>query len=352
MPGQVAVYGAGTFGRSLVDALLGQGIDVVALLDRNPVGSHRGIPLVHPEEWRSPGGCATVLGLHNPGVPSGDVAHELSALGHTTVLSAVQAAAWLGQRGVALEHYWLTSGVEVYEAQRPQIDRVDSLLQDEVSRELLATLVRYRQVGDLASLPRPLPLVEQYFAPELLGRISLARIVDCGAYDGDTLRALSDRGVSPEWILALEPDPMNFDSLCRVKESTGLAALCLPVGAWSASVLLRFTGDGSSSSSITDEGAMTIQAVTLDALLPASWDPTYIKMDIEGAEIPALEGAAATIARTTPSLAISVYHRPADLWEIPLWVDRVCPGRYDFYLRQYGENCFETVLYCLPREVA
>jgi uncharacterized protein YqjF (DUF2071 family) len=75
---------------------------------------------------------------------------------------------------------------------------------------------------------------------------------------------------------------------------------------------------------------------------------TFIKMNIEGAEIDALKGAARTIRRWQPKLAISAYHRPSDLWRIPRLV-RWLSESYGLYLRQHDGGVIETVLYGLPR---
>ncbi len=72
-----------------------------------------------------------------------------------------------------------------------------------------------------------------------------------------------------------------------------------------------------------------------------------LKMDIEGAEQQASRGASQTIQTHRPVLAVSLYHRPADLWEIPLLIEEISPG-YRMYLRVYGDMLLETVLYCLP----
>jgi hypothetical protein len=72
-------------------------------------------------------------------------------------------------------------------------------------------------------------------------------------------------------------------------------------------------------------------------------------MNIEGAEIDALDGARRTIARCLPKLAISAYHRPNDLWRIALLV-REMSSKYELFLRQHDGGVIETVLYALPRE--
>ena len=75
----------------------------------------------------------------------------------------------------------------------------------------------------------------------------------------------------------------------------------------------------------------------------------FIKMDTEGAELPALRGAKQTIQRHKPKLAISVYHRLADFFEIPEFLDSLGCG-YGFFLRHYTIHAEETVLFAAPRQ--
>ena len=70
-------------------------------------------------------------------------------------------------------------------------------------------------------------------------------------------------------------------------------------------------------------------------------------MDIEGAELAALGGAQKTILRDKPRLAISVYHRPSDIWTIPRKLLSIHPD-YKIYLRHYTESVYETVMFFIP----
>ncbi len=78
---------------------------------------------------------------------------------------------------------------------------------------------------------------------------------------------------------------------------------------------------------------------------------TVVKMNIEGAELHALRGSAATLLRHKPKLAIAVYHRPSDLWEVAEVVNEIVPG-YEFHLRQHNGGVIETVLYGKHRDAA
>jgi FkbM family methyltransferase len=75
----------------------------------------------------------------------------------------------------------------------------------------------------------------------------------------------------------------------------------------------------------------------------------FIKMDIEGAELEALKGAADTIKRFRPKLAISVYHKPEDLFVIPEYIVSLCPD-YQFYLGQYSFWRDEIIFYAKPKK--
>lgn len=56
--------------------------------------------------------------------------------------------------------------------------------------------------------------------------------------------------------------------------------------------------------------------VRLDDALKGE-DATFIKMDIEGSEVAALRGAEEILRTQKPQLAICVYHKTSDFWEIP-----------------------------------
>lgn len=70
----------------------------------------------------------------------------------------------------------------------------------------------------------------------------------------------------------------------------------------------------------------------------------FLKMDIEGSELGALQGGELSLRRWRPRLAISLYHRPEDFFSIPLWLNSLDCG-YRFFLDHYTIHHEETVLY-------
>ncbi|MCC5830821.1 MAG: FkbM family methyltransferase [Phycisphaeraceae bacterium] len=76
--------------------------------------------------------------------------------------------------------------------------------------------------------------------------------------------------------------------------------------------------------------------------------PNFIKMDIEGAERQAILGSRQTIVDHGPVMAVCLYHRSADLWELPLLLHEL-RSDYRFHLRVNGDMGIEMVVYAIPR---
>jgi hypothetical protein len=70
-------------------------------------------------------------------------------------------------------------------------------------------------------------------------------------------------------------------------------------------------------------------------------------MDIEGAELDALQGASGIVAASSPLLAICSYHAQDHLWRIPLFLRTLEPTAR-FALRMYRVDGFDLVCYALP----
>lgn len=75
--------------------------------------------------------------------------------------------------------------------------------------------------------------------------------------------------------------------------------------------------------------------------------PSFIKMDIEGAELDALIGARHSIEKDLPVLAISAYHQPDHVWRIPLLIQSFS-DQYRFFLRSHNEEGWDLVCYAVP----
>ena len=191
---------------------------------------------------------------------------------------------------------------------------------------------------------------QMYFGPEFLSLGATETLVDCGAYTGDTIAvfraAVADRF---DRIYAFEPDPANFQALVNAYGNDSRLVL-FNCGVGSEPGSQSFVeGDGSFSRTVVRDAEeqppqeTKIALTTLDASIPRA---TMIKIDVEGYEPCVLAGAAETIRRDKPRLAVAAYHAPEHLAELVEQISNL-HGGYRFYLRHHGGFFLETVLYAV-----
>jgi FkbM family methyltransferase len=171
-------------------------------------------------------------------------------------------------------------------------------------------------------------------------------IIDCGAFNGETEWMFFNWGSSKiKKIYALELDPVNKNTCLNYYENKGLMPIIdfINKGVSNTNCAIRIENSsiGSSGSHI-GEGSVMAEVVKLDDLIKGK--VTFIKMDIEGAELDALNGAEKIIKTQKPRLAICVYHKPSDIYEIPSYLLSIVP-EYKFIVRHYSSYSWETVLY-------
>ena len=245
--------------------------------------------------------------------------------------------------------FWLADRAS-YAEHRDDIEHVGDLWADPASRELYRSLLRFRIRWDANSAPRP-AVGAQYFPPDVPRGAGPMRFVDCGAFVGDTLATVAELGMRVDQVFAFEPDVRHFAQLARygteLASATGASIALWPCAVAAESSPQRFRGDDGEAGHLARDGDQLVTAVALDDALPGVI-ATDLKMDIEGAELDALRGAEELIRRGRPRLAICVYHRPDDLWRIPMFV-RDLDLSYDFYLRSHALFGFDVVMYAVPR---
>ena len=346
----VLVFGSGTFASKIISALQEVNIKILGVLDRpefvgKPVG---GFSVESVEEYKGDS-TPVFIAVHNSFANIVDIERQLHAQGFESTYTPPQIASYLSGLGKLVENYWLTASTE-YSARLDQHSELESLLSDQQSKDLLQNQINYRRTGLTKFLGSPSKVHEQYFpldVPSFFSKLQeMKAFVDLGAFQGDTLEALRNSQLSPEIYIGFEPDMANFKVLFEKSASFSGDKLLFPFAAFSNIDTLELTSAGPSSS-ISKGGSTKVQAAPLDLLI---WGlkVSYIKMDIEGSEGEALLGAGKLIARDRPVLAISIYHRPEDIVKLPQIVKSF--GVYnEFFLRCYGDQTFDTVLYCLPK---
>ena len=188
---------------------------------------------------------------------------------------------------------------------------------------------------------------DQYFQNNLIRFTENSVLVDCGAYTGDTMQDFLRRGLPFRKYIAYELNRRNYEKLqnnmndARGGETGELIAYNCGVGERNEQI---YYDDVVSASSVSSTGIPGEIVRMSDHLRDEA--VSFIKMDIEGAEMGALRGAEELIRRRRPDLAICVYHSISDLYEIPLYIHSIVP-EYQLYLRHHTPVFCETVCYAV-----
>jgi FkbM family methyltransferase len=351
----VAIYGAGGTGKKVLNALRKQGTPVIAFLDEfSKSTAIEGVPVRRLSDPATPRNVTVIVAVFNRerNARYSDIRERVQSSGYTSIFSFEQF--YLSDPSAIEGSFFWLSDPSYLTSRIDEVKHVDTLWADQLSRTLYREQLLYRLTGDQSQLHNP-TADTQYLPPDVPMPSGPHRFIDVGAFDGDTLDALSRMGVTFERILAFEPDMMNFRALIkRVREHGPYSpqTILIPCGVGRTCASLPFEEDGTESAKAvvsltgTDRVNTKVPIVSLDEVA-FGFRPTYIKFDVEGFEEEALYGMKNTIEAERPMLAVSVYHKPCDLFQIPLLLASWDISA-DFYLRSHGEHAFETVLYMIP----
>lgn len=169
--------------------------------------------------------------------------------------------------------------------------------------------------------------------------------LDLGAYRGDTVEEfLYYCGNKYNSVTAVEPDRRTFKKLTEYLENIPKSE-AFQKAIYSESKTLIFSSKAGRQSTISSKGE-EIEATTVDELC-ADKTVTYIKMDVEGAEKEAIKGAENTLKTQKSKLNIALYHKSADIFEIPLQIAKI-NSEYKFHIRRHPYiPCWDMNLYCV-----
>ena len=186
--------------------------------------------------------------------------------------------------------------------------------------------------------------------------------LDGGAYDGDTINDFAKTvNYKYKHIFAFEPDGSSFSRLSEAaKNIPNVKIFNVGLGEADGAASLHFNGlvasgfapmkyfispqDKFSDTKFETEQKEIIKIDSFYENNPNEPLPTFIKLDVEGWEAEVLHGAAATIKKSKPKLAVCVYHKIENVYDIPQTILNIRDD-YKFKLRQCDYGYYETVLY-------
>jgi hypothetical protein len=215
-------------------------------------------------------------------------------------------------------------------------DRIDdiaklyNMMYDDQSRCYLAAYIKGRSIPSLG-FHYTAPFNE-YYHPEC----SVAAgdtIIDAGLFDGITTRnfakAIGDRGI----VYGFESDPRTWGDIEKAFSNSNYSK---------SNVELVKSAVGKNSD--FEKNCISIVDFCNSRKLN---NVNFIKMDIEGSELDSLFGAEKTIKTYHPKLAICIYHRLNDIFDIPFLIENLYCG-YKYYFACHSIGPTSVVLYCSP----
>ncbi len=343
--GPLLIYGAGNTGKAVAKYLALNHCDVCAFIDKNAAENslRAGLPVISLDQAFNQYGAKTpiLIAVHNRGVDMVELMRLIEGAGFLTHYTMFDYARIFPNDKTF--RYFLADPLTL-KLEKRNAQKFYELLEDDLSRSIYLDFLKFRLYGDYHSCP--IPVVENQYSPLDIPRWkNPLRLIDCGAYNGDSIRLFKSYEYELESVIAFEPDLTNYHEL--IKNINHRNGIFLPCGVSDTAKTVQFNSGSGEGSRASSDGSITIQMLGIDEAFP-DFTPNLIKMDIEGGEREAILGAKATIKKFRPGLAVSAYHLPSDLWQLGLLISEI-DSNYQFYLRSHAYSSFDTVLYAVPK---
>jgi FkbM family methyltransferase len=345
----VVIFGAGNLGKKVVGALIGKQKNIVSFVDNNNTSWGKevlGIKVASPKEagekWKDE--AIWIVSIWSPGHSFIQTKKQLHELGVNNIYHA--AAILQLFPGELLPHYHFQTP-DYFFRHSDEITEVYNHLADDESKKQYLAQMDFRININFAGLPVA-DTQNQYFPTGIVSLTKEEVFLDAGAFDGDTLEVFNQR-TRGEFLkyLALEPDPQNFQKLLStVSKYEDGKVEAFPFAVGNDNCTLSFNATGGEGAGISNTGSVHVECKRIDDHF-YKYRPTYLKFDIEGAELSALQGGRNTIESFHPKIAVCLYHLPDDMWTIPLLIKKY-NNNYKLFVRTHSLDGFEFVLYAIP----
>lgn len=332
--GNPIIFGAGDCGHKIYHLMQEYDVDIRCFCDNGMAGSideATGLEIISPEDMHNTIENPAILVCVGDEGGCQSICQQLLSLGFSET-----------QIHIMNEYFYWQTG-KYFEINIENYKNAYKLMEDELSRRVY--LERMKKVFLLSDISEIVsPEAEEYFDEKII-LTDDEMYIDCGGFDGDSSRRFLEQcGGKYRDIIIFEPERCKKPA---IEENMGANRYELyQLGVWSKNTKLYFNAMQTGSSHISEEKSeYMIETVALDEIV---YDrrPTYIKMDIEGAEQEALKGCRKIIQTYRPKLAVCIYHKPDDLFVIPAMIKEMNP-EYKLYVRQYANAWFDTVLYAI-----
>ncbi len=225
-----------------------------------------------------------------------------------------------------------------------EFDKAYSFLSDDFSKQSYIDVLNFKVSGKVEYLfkcqKEKMPVYSEY-----LNLSDNEIIMDLGAYDGDTVREfLEATNGRYEKIYAVEADAKNYKKLVNNTQSVERIET-FNLAAWDKKETLFFEKKKGRNSKLSSAGNVEVQADSVDNILHGR-KITVLKMDIEGSEEKALDGAEFTIKKYNPKLYVCAYHRNSDMFRLPIKILNMNNNYKLYFCHHPYIPAWESNFYC------
>lgn len=350
----LALYGAGNLGRLARDYLKTVRRDFVIAIDRDAgrialEPAWAGLRVLRPDEVPADAKRGVRLAVSVVTAPYVPLEKALLADGFTDVVPFYDLAE--NFRDVhPLSNGWFAAPLAPED--RDNTAAVLTRWDDDISRAHHLQFLAWRRLREEWSFAQaPVANGDRFFIPEVARVLRDDEVfLDAGAHHGGVIEAfVRHTGGAFKQIAAIEPDPANRAVLVETlrRRSPQDARITFFDCALSDAEGDAAFHDGLDyASQLSDTGRMRVMRRRLDSL---GLSPTFVKLHLEGAELPALKGGRETLLKRRPLIAATVYHNDDGIWKTAAWLMETLPD-YRFLFRAHSWCGTGAVIYALPQE--
>lgn len=339
----VFIFGVGKLGQRVFDFLSKAGVKVLGFVDNNPEKQKAGFNQLSVVPSASLKSDAIVYiasaTFFNP------IYKQLLAQGLTRLVSHMQAGIlFYDVGGFPVEMYQERLTEDLYLNKNKYLQVFD-LLEEESSKKVFDNILSFRFSFNQKYIDaNHTQISKEYFDNEVIELSHDEVYFDVGGFDGDSaenfIKFVNEKYKS---VHIFEPDQGLIDK-AKARLDNYHDIHLNPLGIYDKKTTLYFDVTGGLDGIISNQGTVRIDTTTIDDYSKINDTPSYIKFDVEGVEIEAINGAISTIKDKKPKLAIASYHYPKHIWEIPLLVKQLNPA-YKLKLRHYTDSVFDSIFY-------
>jgi len=246
-----------------------------------------------------------------------------------------------------IELFWFNNFFKEYYNNISEYENLHNLFSDAISLKVLKGIIEYRKTYDIKPLSAITAPHEQLYFEKFIFKYPQKDIfVDGGGNDGSTTAEYIRKNKDYKHIYFFEPNNIIMQTAKKqLKNYSNINYYECGLSDKQKKDNIFIINGNNKASFLCEKNNLTKKCnmVRLDDIISV---PCFLKFDIEGSELNALEGSKKLIEKNS-LLAICVYHKPSHIWEIPKKIYKI-NSKYKFYLRNYCHNLEETVLYGLP----